>query len=93
MAMALRRSISGTFDHQTIEELTYPVAWQAWISPAERAEQEGDRRALYDEARACLWGDLDAVAVVIVDGEVVSVVAVADDDEPAGVEDDRERGA
>lgn len=68
--------ISGEFSCEDLKKLRWPIAWNG----APDLEYEASRRELADDAEEALRSDLDAVAVEIVNGEVVSTIHLDDED-------------
>lgn len=73
---ALRQSITGTYDRDSLAVLTRPVAWSGTVDAGTRREQEADRAALVDEIRAAL-ADPEVVGVVVKAGEIAAYVGHA----------------
>lgn len=71
----LRESITGTYTHEDISKLKWPVAW----SGEPDRKQEEDLAALVDEAREALRDCPDAIAVEIERGVIVATVMPDDD--------------
>lgn len=69
----LRQAITGTYDRETIAELTRPVAWSGIVDGSTRREQETARAELVDEIREAL-ADSEVRAVRVEAGEVVGYV-------------------
>lgn len=69
----LRKSISGTFDRETVATLSFPVAWSGTVNPDDREKQEWDRSNLAFEIREEL-DDPNVLAVRVEAGEIVELI-------------------
>lgn len=69
----LRKSITGTYDRETLATLRAPVAWSGTVDPDDRERQELDRGNLAFEILETL-DDPDVVAVRVEAGEIVELI-------------------
>lgn len=80
--MGLRSELNGTFTHEELERLGFPVAWSGTKDQGEAAGEEADMGRLIADAKQQLeeaylqMGRDNELAVKIVDGEIEEIVEV-----------------
>lgn len=74
--MILRNCISGTYDRAALRKLLGPIAWQGTTTVETRHEEEEAIRQLVSEAEEALDACVDAYAVEIKGGKVISIMTV-----------------